>query len=89
MSGSAPIGNENGTQAHLMPADYPDFIRSCYALWPRQIENSHHLPVGFAADNADVADFRGFFGLKKDFSAKIRDDPIFQRHPRRIERRMI
>jgi len=64
-------------------------FRSCYALWPRQIENSHYLPVEFAADNADAADFRGFFGLKKDFSAKIRDDPIFQRHPRRIERRMI
>ncbi len=67
MSGSAPMGNENGTQAHLMPADYPDFIRSCYALWPRQIENSHHLPVGFAADNADSTDFHGFFGLKKDY----------------------
>ncbi len=30
------------------------------------IEDSHHLPVGFAADNADATDFRGFFGLKKD-----------------------
>ena len=64
-------------------------FRSCYALWPRQNENSHHLPVGFAADNADETDFRGFFGLKRIFSAKIRDDPIFQRHPRRIERWMI
>ena len=27
-----------------------------------------------------------FFELKRIFSAKIRDDPIFQRHPRRIER---
>jgi len=48
--------------------------RSCYALWPRQIENLHHLPARFTADNADATDFRGFFGLKKDFFSVIRGE---------------